>query len=354
MNKSLNKYQSPSQILAMLEHPEWMYIFLGAKRMGWLDGLMDWPLEKIEKSDLHSSIKYVQEAADRFFTAAQMCMDVQEGRRTFISLWDMLLKLDEATVSSPDKEAVFLLAPKPEKGETRKPAVIIVPGGAYSRVAFSGEGNPVLQLMEANGYVSFLLNYRTNAPFPAAMNDLAKAVQYVRENAETYDIDPDKIVVIGFSAGGHLAASLTAHYEDLASGKLTKEFSCPDPTLLLPDALVLGYPVIDFTQYGHEESFQNLKAPESMREYLSIHKHVHQHFPPTCLWHNKFDETVDWNNSRVMKEALRKAGIHGRYSIYNQPGHGMGLAYGTQAQEWSEDMLKFLEKVLSGPEKQTV
>ena len=112
------------------------------------------------------------------------------------------------------EDVPFLVAPVHCKKEERSPAVIICPGGGYEAVCFSGEGTPVMHLMEAKGYRAFILRYRV-APsaYPAPQEDLTAAIRYVRAHADEYGIDPHNIMTMGFSAGGHLCASQAALYD---------------------------------------------------------------------------------------------------------------------------------------------
>lgn len=169
-----------------------------------------------------------------------------------------------------------------------KPALIICPGGAYEFVSFQNEGTPVQIVAEKNGYVPFILCYRT-APsrYPKPQMDLLETIKYVKDNAIKYQIGPERIGIIGFSAEGHLCASAAALYKTLL----------PEAR---PDAVVLGYPVISFEKdITHKGSVFALtgKYDETLRHKLSVENLIKTGFPPTFAWTCKYDETVPYENT---------------------------------------------------------
>jgi len=204
-------------------------------------------------------------------------------------------------------------------------AVLVCPGGGYARRA-PHEGAPVAARLNGAGLHAFVLQYRV-APHrhPAPLLDAARAVRLIREHASEWGVDPGRIAVCGFSAGGHVAASLGVHhgrvppYDDL------------DRVPCRPDALVLCYAVISSGRYGHQGSFDNLLGPgvpDALRAELSLERHVTVETPPTFLWHTAADAGVPVENSLLFAQALRQSGVPFELHVYPHGAHGLGLAPG--------------------------
>ena len=173
-------------------------------------------------------------------------------------------------------------------------------------VALDAEGCQMAERMEDEGYKAFILNYRV-APnrYPAPQIDLGIAIKYVKANAKKYHVDPNQIMLIGSSAGGHLCAS-TALYSDEIDRFLMEELKEEMPHLaemyegisIKPDKVCLNYPVISFMEEAHEPSFQALTGmEESLREKLSVEMHVNQKYPKTFVWACADDELVPVSNA---------------------------------------------------------
>ena len=271
---------------------------------------------------------------DQLIDAVNLILDLRENRtRRAISLWneseDWSLKKDR----KGEKESVFLLAPDNITQEVRKkrrPAVIICPGGGYCDGCFSGEGTPNLNYMEAQGYVAFILRYRVApAVYPAPQEDLSFAIRYVREHAFEYGVDPDNILTLGASAGGHLCASQAA----LAKREEEK-----------PDKVCLCYPVISFTEEPHEGSAELLTGGDaSLREMLSAENLVTESYPETFVWTCADDDCVPPSNAVRMGSALKKAHVRHELFVYPSGGHGCGLAFSKEAHDWSRAMVEFFK-----------
>lgn len=253
------------------------------------------------------------------------------------------------------KKSVFLLmlgkdVPKPGK---RKPAVIICPGGGYRNVAMLNEGIAVAKRFETEGFLPFILYYRHYPnKYPEPQKDLALAVKYVRANSEFYSVDPEQLTVSGFSAGGHLAASMTALNGEIER-ELMEELEEQDPNMseryrgipVKPNCLCLSYPVVSFEKEAHEDSFQALTGgKEELRLNLSVEKQVTEDFPETFIWVCSDDTLVPVSNSQKLAGALDKCGVRHELKIYPTGGHGCGLAEGTSAECWFDDMLIFIRK----------
>ena len=202
--------------------------------------------------------------ADDFVRAANKMEEILYDRSyEFIPLWKpekMNGFLPEIEKNS--KESVFLMTSNVYT-KREKPAVIICPGGGYELISMDAEGIQMAERVEEVGYKAFILNYRV-APnrYPDPQKDLGMAVKYVRDNAVKYHIDPDGIMLIGSSAGGHLCASMSL-YNDEIERMLMKELKAEEPDLakryegisIKPNKVCLNYPVISFMEEAHEPSF---------------------------------------------------------------------------------------------------
>lgn len=210
-------------------------------------------------------------------------------------------------------------------GETARGAVVVVPGGGYAGRA-DHERTPIARFFNEAGFHAFVLDYRVSPHrHPAPLSDAARAVRIVRARAQEWRVKPDKIAVLGFSAGGHLTASLGVFFDsaDAAAGDPVARQSSR------PDALVLCYPVISSAEFGHRGSFDNLLGPdagEAEREKMSLEKHVRPDTPPTFLWSTSDDAVVPVENSLAFASALREKGIPFELHVYPRGPHGMGLS----------------------------
>lgn len=209
---------------------------------------------------------------------------------------------------------------------SNKSAVIVFPGGGYAMRASDYEGDDVARWLNSLGISAFVLRYRV-APYsyPCALLDAQRAIRYVRFHAESLGISANRIGILGFSAGGHLAASASTHYDDglIDSEDLIDHVSCR------PDLLMLCYPVITMQPpYVHEGSRLNLlgNQPSSeLLETMSNELQVTADSPPTFLWHTSDDE-VYVENSLLYAAALSRHKVPFDLHVYEKGRHGLGLA----------------------------
>ncbi|MCQ2453812.1 MAG: alpha/beta hydrolase [Clostridia bacterium] len=198
----------------------------------------------------------------------------------------------------------------------RRPLVVLCPGGGYKH-RVPHEGEPVALRLMTMGISVVIVEYSCEpAVFPTALNEAAEAVAYCRAHAEEWCCQPDHIAIMGFSAGGHLAASLGVFWQTLPYGKAGR-----------PDAMILCYPVITSGEHRHDNSFVRLLGkdyPVKMPD-VSIETHVTSDAPPAFLWHTWEDEIVPVENSLLMATALKKAGVPCEMHIYAHGPHGTAL-----------------------------
>ena len=208
----------------------------------------------------------------------------------------------------------------------KRPVILMCPGGGYEMTS-DREAEPMAMQFLAMGYHVAILRYSVcPVRYPAALLLVAESVLYLKEHADEYHIDPEKIVVQGCSAGGHLAANYGIAWN---SPFLTKLMGMEnDPERLCVAGLLLCYPVITSGEKAHEESFRNLLGEqyEEKKEELSLENQVTPDTPPTFLWHTATDETVPVENSLYFFQACLQQGVSAELHIYPVGGHGLSLA----------------------------
>lgn len=205
----------------------------------------------------------------------------------------------------------------------KRPSVVIFPGGGYGHVS-EREGEPIAFQYLAAGYTAFVVTYSVNARFPAPLIDAAYTFSKIRARAEEFNIDPDKIAVLGCSAGGHLAGCLATMWND---NFVVKTLGC-SPDDLRPNAAVLCYPVISGVTAPHEESFRILLGDEPDRSdlsRLSLENRVTPKTPPIFIWCTANDESVSAHNSLVMAKACISNKIPVELHMFDEGPHGISI-----------------------------
>jgi acetyl esterase/lipase len=223
-------------------------------------------------------------------------------------------------------------------------AVIVIPGGSYEWLATNHEGRQIANWLNAMGITAFVLKYRLGPKYhhPVELGDAQRAIRMVRARAKEFGVLPDKIGVMGFSAGGHLASMAETHFDAGNAGAA----DAIDRVSSRPDFAVLCYPVISLVaDYTHTHSRDNLlgkSPPEGLMKELSSELQVTKETPPTFLWSSNTDDVVPADNSVAFYLALHKAGVSAELHIFAEAPHGVGLhlldpsvgMWGELALEW--------------------
>lgn len=234
-----------------------------------------------------------------------------------------------SNILSPRIEAYL-----PEDNIANGTAVLICPGGAYAGLTFIKEGQKIAQWFNSVGVAAFVLYYRLpNGDNKKPLSDAKKAISIIKKNAKRWSIDKDKIGVIGFSAGGHLASTVGTHIK-----KKSESLAF----------MILCYPVISMkSELAHKESRNNLigiNPTEGMINLYSNELQVTKVTPPTFILHAKDDKIVPINHSELFYEALQKEGVSVHSEFYDKGGHGFGMnKRGLPIDHWNEKLKTWLQ-----------
>jgi len=267
------------------------------------------------------------------------------GQNYTIPLWENTIpnykECDDVEESFTNKKGVYLIknvqTPDisvflPEKEIATGEAVVICPGGAYWVLAYHIEGIDIAKAFNEKGIAAIVLKYRlpnsnnSIIKHKSPLLDAQRAMKIVRYNADKWNINPNKVGVMGFSAGGHLASTLSTHLENGNSNPKDNIESLSSR----PDFSILIYPVISFIKaYGHKGSAKALLGSNATQEMISLFSNemrVSKNTPPTFLVHSQDDKGVSVKNSLVYYEALLKNNISAEMHLYPYGAHGFGLA----------------------------
>lgn len=237
----------------------------------------------------------------------------------------------------PAKLSAYILDSISVAPDRCRPAVIVIPGGGYWNCS-DREQEPVAVKYLNMGCHAFVLNYSV-APhrFPVSLQELALTVAVIREHAAEWKVDPSRILVNGFSAGGHLACSLGTFW----NREIAYEAIGKTPEEIRPNGLILAYPVITSGEFRHPGSIQKLLGEEPEKELLelvSLERQVTADMPPVFLWHTLTDENVPVENSFLLAAALHKSKINFEMHIYPSGCHGLSLS--TEETAGDQDRLR--------------
>jgi acetyl esterase/lipase len=234
----------------------------------------------------------------------------------------------------------------PEKGKANGTAIVICPGGGYSHLAMGHEGADIAKKFNEYGVTAFVLKYRLPSDeimqdkTIGPLQDAQRAIQMVRERAKEWGINPDKVGIIGFSAGGHLASTVITHFNKVVIDN-------PQNISVRPDFAILGYPVITFGEAAHRGSRENLIGKDPSQELIDLYsneKQVTPQTPMTFIVQAEDDKTVPVQNSLMFYEAMVKNGVKGELHIYQAGGHGFGLNNKTTKDYWFDRAVNWLKQ----------
>lgn len=251
-------------------------------------------------------------------------------------------KVQSTSLVSIPTLSIFL----PKESKPNQTAVLIFPGGGYQHLAIDKEGTKVAEWLNTLGIAAFVVKYRLPShkimknKSIGPLQDAQEAMRYVRKNADKYNIDPNKIGIIGFSAGGHLASTLATHYDD-------KVYDTNSQISARPDFSLLIYPVISMVEHvthkGSQMSLLGEHASQDVLDYFSNEKRVTPQTPPTFLVHASDDPTVMPENSVNYYLALKNNGVPAELHIYEKGGHGFGLGVQDTSKFWTRDCEEWLK-----------
>jgi len=246
-----------------------------------------------------------------------------------VKLWDG----EKATKKEKWSELTAFL---PEKPDTSGISVIICPGGSYIWLDMDNEGFSVAKYLNNHGIAAFVLKYRTAIQgnhYPAMIEDLERAIQIVKRNSKEYGINPEKVGVMGFSAGGHLAGTAAI-------------YSKPP---LKPYFAAMIYPVVSMEDsICHKKSRENLLGKnysDKLKQMMSLEKNVSPDVSPIFLLHCIGDETVKYRNSVLFDKALTEKNVKHKFLLldeYGRGGHGFGIQPNGKATGWIDEFLKWI------------
>jgi acetyl esterase/lipase len=248
-------------------------------------------------------------------------------------------------LGSADTDIPTITGYLPRTVRANTPAMVVCPGGGYQALASNHEGRQVASYLNSLGVAAFVLRYRLGPRYhhPIELGDAQRAIRLVRSHAADWRLDPARIGIMGFSAGGHLAMTASTHVDAGTAGAT----DAVDRVNSRPDFAVLGYPVISMTEeWTHKGSRTNLlgeKFDPELAKSLSGERAVTKETPPTFLFQTTEDTAVPAENSVYYYLALRKAGVPAEMHVFERGPHGVGLGNDDAAlSEWSKLLAHWL------------
>ncbi len=245
------------------------------------------------------------------------------------------------------KDKPTLIIYLPEKEKAHGGSVVICPGGGYGGLAIDHEGHQIARWLNENGVAAFICDYRHRGKgygHPAPLEDAQRAIRTVRSRAKEFSVDPAKIGILGFSAGGHLTSSAVTHFD---KGKADSKDPI-DHVSCRPNFGVLCYPVIafneKFTHVGSQNNLLGKDAPEDLVKSMSSEKQVTAETPPCFLWHTYEDTGVPPENSIVFYLACIRNKVPAELHVYEKGRHGVGLGKGIVGTEnWPNECIAWMK-----------
>ena len=246
-----------------------------------------------------------------------------------------------------DKPTLIIYTASAEKANGT--AIVVCPGGGYGGLAMGHEGHDIAKWLNDHGVSAFICDYRHRGKgygHPAPLQDVQRAIRTVRTRAKEFNIEPNKIGVLGFSAGGHLASTASTHFEMNVTPDVKDDIQKASAR---PDFAVLCYPVIafdeEFTHRGSQRNLLGADADKELVKKLSNEKQVTKNNPPTFLWATTQDRAVPPENAVHFYLALKKAGVPCELHIYEKGRHGLGLAKNVEgAKNWPGECIDWMNQ----------
>ena len=270
----------------------------------------------------------------------QQPLPIQDGQ--LLPLWSGAAP---GALGTEDRDIPAVTVFLPRTVTPNTPAVIICPGGGYTNLASNHEGRQVANYLNSLGMAAFVLRYRLGPRYhhPIELGDAQRAIRMVRSRAADWRLDPARIGILGFSAGGHLAMTASTHF-DVGNSSAADAI---DRVNSRPDFTILGYPVISmiesWTHQGSKNSLLGNNADPELARSLSGELTVTKETPPTFIFQTNADTTVPAENSVYYYLALRKSGIPAEMHVFEKGPHGVGLANDDPAlSEWSKLLANWL------------
>jgi len=270
----------------------------------------------------------------------QTTLTIQDGQT--LPLWTGAAP---GALGKEDADIPVITVFLPRTMSQNTPAVVVCPGGGYVQLAMNHEGRQVASYLNSLGVAAFVLRYRLGPRYhhPIELGDAQRALRTLRSHAADWRLDPSRIGIMGFSAGGHLAMTAATHFD----AGVTAAADAVDRVSSRPDFVILGYPVISMTEtWTHQGSKTNLlgSTPDpALARSLSGEQAVSKDTPPTFIFHTNADTAVPAENSVYYYLALRKMGVTAELHIFEKGPHGVGLANDDAAlSEWSKLLANWL------------
>jgi len=274
-------------------------------------------------------------------------VSVDRSEPQLLQLWNGSSPIGGGAFEKADTKITIHQAPNPNGA-----AIVICPGGGYGGLVTGAEGHGIASWLNRHGITGVVLEYRLPAGRPfVPLLDAQRAIRTVRANAKQWEIDPSKIGIMGFSAGGHLASTAATHFDDgdAASDDVIERSSCR------PDFAILVYPVVTMDDSTHHGSRTNLLGENPSPELIQLfsnQKQVTDKTPPMFMAHALDDKPVPPENSRSLFAALQSAGVPSKYLELPSGGHGLNGYQGPMWDAWQKQCLEWLEELNFVPAKQ--
>jgi acetyl esterase/lipase len=228
--------------------------------------------------------------------------------------------------------------------------IVICPGGGYSHLA-PHEGRDYALFLKQRGLTCFVLKYRLSTDgyhHPSMMQDGLRAIRYVRDNAEKFQIDPKRVGIMGSSAGGHVASTVMTHFDagdSNAADSIERQSSRPDFGILCYPVITMG----PFAHAGSKKGLLGVDPPDELVKLLSNELRVTAQTPPCFVWHGLDDKTVPVENALMFADALKKNNVPFELHVYQSARHGLGLGDRTPRFEhplpWTGDLIAWLKAI---------